>query len=100
MAVINIEKNKFYDRSSVIQEYKEYGNLSEHDWVRFEAELAKIRSALYQDNRLRPAVVELETAVKRRSMDSVKRVAKQFALDFASATFAGVASKALLALIH
>lgn len=90
---IEIKDNVFHDDSSAIRTVNNY------DFTHAEKELAEIKSQLSADSKTYRAVEELELAVRHREKRCIGDTIKKYAIEFASATFANLASGALLSFL-
>ena len=94
MANFHIEGNHFHGNAQMFGQYNEY------NWSDLEQDVATLKAKLSDGDALKPAVTELESAIKGKEKWSIGQTIAKYAGEFASAAFANLASEGILALIR
>lgn len=95
MAPVYIHGNDFYDNSHMFEQYNEYSFI----WSGLERDTAVLKAKLGEGDVLKPAVAELETAIKSKQKRNIGQTVAKYAAQFSTSTFANLASAGILALV-
>lgn len=96
MATIIIEGNTFHTGSSAIQNNFEAGSIDPALIV----ELSEMKKKLTESNSLKPAIEDVENAVKSRNKKTIKETILKHGSEFTTTAFANLASAGLIAFIN
>lgn len=96
MAPVYIHGNSFHDNSRMFEQYNEYS----FSWGGLEREAAVLKAKLGEGDVLKPAVAELETAIKSKQKRNVGQAIAKYATQFSTSAFANLASAGILALVR
>ena len=104
MGNVNIIGNNVSGGSTLIKKYEHEPHIKNiynyFDWPTLQSEAAELKSRVKDNDSLRPAVAELESAISSGKKESICSVVKKYAADFSTSAFANVAGAGLLALIR
>lgn len=95
MANFNISNNQFHDGSSMFGQYSEYN----FNWDKLKHDVVELDDKLSSSDSLKPAVTELSAVIEKKEPGGVKQIITKYGAEFTTATFAGLATEAVKALV-